>query len=70
MLQLQWFFALVDAIQGSGSNMNNLEKIALSAVIGGSAEALGGGKFANGAVTGAYVILFSRAATLLLHKIE
>ncbi|MGE5317100.1 MAG: hypothetical protein ACM3ME_03830 [Chloroflexota bacterium] len=50
--------------------MNNLEKIALSAVIGGSAEALGGGKFANGAVTGAYVILFSRAATLLLHKIE
>ncbi|MFW6248697.1 MAG: hypothetical protein ACOC4J_02890 [Bacteroidota bacterium] len=31
----------------------------MSAAIGGTAEALGGGKFANGAVTGAYVMMFN-----------
>lgn len=39
--------------------MSGVEKIAISAVIGGTAEALGGGKFANGAVTGAYVMAFN-----------
>jgi hypothetical protein len=34
-------------------------KVAMSAVIGGTAEKLGGGKFANGAVTGAYVMMFN-----------
>jgi hypothetical protein len=34
-------------------------QIAMSAVIGGTAEKLGGGKFANGAVTGAYVMMFN-----------
>ncbi len=38
--------------------MSGAEKIAISAALGGTAEALGGGKFANGAVTGAYVIIF------------
>jgi len=33
--------------------------IMLSAVIGGTAEALGGGKFANVAVTGAYVMMLN-----------
>ncbi len=32
-----------------------------SAAIGGTANALGGGKFANGAVTGAYVMMFDIA---------
>jgi len=36
--------------------MSGAERIAISAAIGGTAEALGGGKFANGAVTGAYVM--------------
>jgi hypothetical protein len=36
---------------------NKGAQIALSAVIGGTAEALGGGKFANGAVTRAYVMI-------------
>ena len=36
--------------------MAGIEKITISAAIGGTAEALGGGKFANGAVTGAYVM--------------
>lgn len=40
----------------NGGNMSGAEKIAISAAIGGTAEALGGGKFANGAVTGAYVM--------------
>ena len=35
--------------------MTFTEKTAIAAVIGGTAEALGGGKFANGAVTGAFV---------------
>jgi len=34
-------------------------QVAMSATIGGTAEALGGGKFANGAVTGAYVMMFN-----------
>jgi hypothetical protein len=33
--------------------------VTMSAVIGGTAEKLGGGKFANGAVTGAYVMMFN-----------
>ncbi len=43
----------------NGFNMSGAEKIAISAAIGGTAEALGGGKFANGAVTGAYVMMFN-----------
>ena len=42
-----------------GGDMIGLQKIAISAAIGGTAEALGGGKFANGAVTGAYVYLLN-----------
>jgi len=40
-------------------NMDMGAKVALSAALGGTAEALGGGKFANGAVTGAYVMMFN-----------
>ncbi len=48
------------------------DKVALNAAIGGTAEALGGGKpaspiragFANGAVTGAYVMMFNH----LMHE--
>ena len=40
-------------------DMTVTEKIVISAAIGGTAEALGGGKFANGAVTGAYVYLLN-----------
>ncbi|KAF0204074.1 MAG: RHS repeat-associated core domain [Bacteroidetes bacterium] len=43
-------------LQANGGNMSGAERIAISAAIGGTAEALGGGKFANGAVTGAYVM--------------
>jgi hypothetical protein len=37
-----------------------------AAVVGGTASALGGGKFANGAVTGAYTMLFNH----LMHQCE
>jgi hypothetical protein len=43
-------------LQANGGNMSGAERIAISAAIGGTAEAMGGGKFANGAVTGAYVM--------------
>ncbi|NOU45784.1 MAG: hypothetical protein HOO86_01835 [Bacteroidales bacterium] len=43
--------------------MNEISKIALSAAIGGTAETLGGGKFANGAVTGAFVMMFNHLAS-------
>jgi hypothetical protein len=39
--------------------MSKGAQVALAAVIGGTAEALGGGKFANGAVTGAYVMMLN-----------
>lgn len=37
--------------------MSGAGKIVVSGAMGGTAEALGGGKFANGAVTGAYVMM-------------
>ena len=33
-----------------------------TSILGGTAEALGGGKFANGAITGAFVVLFNHLA--------
>ncbi len=39
--------------------MSTGAQVTMSAVIGGTAEKLGGGKFANGAVTGAYVMMFN-----------
>ena len=50
--------------EGYRENMGLETKIALNAAtpmlrsgkVGGTAEALGGGKFSNGAVTGAYVM--------------
>ena len=38
-------------------------QVAMSAVIGGTAEKLGGGKFANGAVTGAFVMMLNHLQT-------
>ena len=56
-------------MQSNGGNMGIGDKVILSAAIGGTAEALGGGKFArhsdseggfaNGTVTGAYVMMFN-----------
>lgn len=43
-------------------------QVALSAAIGGTAEALGGGKFANGAVTGAYVMMFNHLQDKIQEK--
>jgi len=52
------------AMQSYGTSMSTADKIVLSSVIGGTAEALGGGKFANGAVTGAFVMAFNH----LMHE--
>lgn len=54
----QAFAPGIDRIgQGSGSVAARASRIAVAAIVGGTASAAGGGKFANGAVTGA----FSRA---------
>jgi hypothetical protein len=50
-------------MQTYGSGMNAGTQVIMSAAIGGTAEALGGGKFANGAVTGAYVMMFNHLMT-------
>jgi hypothetical protein len=46
-------------MQANARNMSKGAQVAMSAAIGGTAEKLGGGKFANGAVTGAYVMMFN-----------
>ena len=56
-------------MQSNGGNMSMGDKVIMSAIIGGTAEPLGGGKparrsvcgggFANGAVTGAYVMMIN-----------
>ena len=43
----------------TGKINSNIGKVAASSVVGGTASVLGGGKFANGAITGAYVMLFN-----------
>jgi hypothetical protein len=40
---------------GIGQGGNRLSRVAVAAVVGGTASRIGGGKFANGAVTGAFV---------------
>jgi len=48
-------------------NVNGvISKVACSAALGGSVEEIGGGKFANGAITGAYGMLFNE----LMHNDE
>jgi hypothetical protein len=46
-------------MQANATTMSKGAQVALAAVIGGTAEALGGGKFSNGAVTGAYVMMLN-----------
>ncbi|MDR0969400.1 MAG: DUF5675 family protein [Lentimicrobiaceae bacterium] len=53
---------VVSSLGGSmmqNRSMSAGSQVAMSAVLGGTAEALGGGKFANGAITGAFVMLFN-----------
>ena len=42
-----------------GGHLSNIGKITANAVLSGSVEELGGGKFANGAVTGAFSMMFN-----------
>ena len=52
----------VSSISGSASTSWGLSSemsVIVGAALGGTAEALGGGKFANGAITGAFVVLFN-----------
>ncbi len=51
-------------ISAFGRNWSVVGKTAANAVIAGTAAELGGGKFANGAITGAYAMLFNH----LMHE--
>lgn len=42
-----------------GSGLNTAGKTAINAVVSGTVSELGGGKFANGAITGAFTMLFN-----------
>jgi hypothetical protein len=56
---LSGFFSSFALGSMSNVNMGSVGSMVFGATIGGTAEALGGGKFANGAVTGAYVMMFN-----------
>ena len=47
------------AINNYGQELGRVEKIASSAVLGGVVSEIGGGKFANGAITAAYSMMFN-----------
>lgn len=47
---------------GKWAGNNNAKGVTAAAVVGGTASALGGGKFANGAVSGAFSYLFNWAS--------
>jgi len=52
--------SLLSPLASSASTFEG--KIAMSAIVGGTAAELGGGKFANGAVTAAFVMMYNHMA--------
>jgi len=55
-----WSGFASSALAPLASNARTFEgKVAMSAIVGGTASELGGGKFANGAVTGAFVMMYN-----------
>ena len=57
-----------------GGVVNNIQtasttlKVAAAAIAGGTASAIGGGKFANGAMSGAFIMLFNDLKGTMLNK--
>ena len=45
-------------------------KVAMNAIVGGTASELGGGKFANGAVTGAFVMMYNEMGHVTKKRIK
>ena len=53
----------ISSLGGSYSpNINGIVNTAMAAALGGTVETIGGGKFSNGAVTGAFVYLLNHAS--------
>lgn len=46
-------------IDSNAKSLGKVGKITANAVLSGTVSELGGGKFANGAITGAYSIMFN-----------
>ena len=51
-----------ELISSYGSHMNDAQRIASSAVLGGVVSEIGGGKFANGAMTSAFQMMYNHMA--------
>ncbi|WP_372724844.1 RHS repeat-associated core domain-containing protein [Immundisolibacter sp.] len=60
----QWASPLVDQIKLSSQFLSRVGRSMTAAVIGGAASVVGGGKFANGAVTAAFARTFNDEVTL------
>ena len=55
-----WSGFASSALAPMASSASTFEgKVAMNAIVGGTASELGGGKFANGAVTGAFIMMFN-----------
>ena len=57
-------YGLSDTYIGGNASMSDALKVSASVVIGGTVSELGGGKFANGAITSAFSMMFNG----LMHK--
>ncbi len=61
------FFSPGTTMGGDGAGGFGL-RTSIAAVVGGTASEIGGGKFSNGAVTGAFVHMFNAEARALVLK--
>jgi len=60
-----WSGFASSALASLASSASTFEgKVAMNAIVGGTASELGGGKFANGAVTGAFVMMYNEMGHL------
>lgn len=57
------------AISKYGSNMGKVGKVTSNAVLSGTVTELGGGKFANGAITGTFTMLFNDMMHVLVDRL-
>ncbi len=60
--------SLLSPLASSASSFES--KVAMSAIVGGTAAELGGGKFANGAVTGAFIMMYNEMGHVTKKRIS
>ena len=62
--------SLLGGVVSSVQNASTPVKVAMSAIAGGTASVLGGGKFSNGAMSGAFIMMFNDLKGTLAEKIK